>query len=69
MTRDELLDALSSSRGQEILRKAVNQEVTTVLRSAFGRHAPGHEDDERVSASQRWLFTTVEKIRAKLDVV
>jgi hypothetical protein len=68
MTKDELLDALSSPRGQEVLRKAVNQEVTDVLRAAFGRHAPGLEDDERVRSSQRWLFTTVDKIRARLDV-
>ena len=68
MTKDELLDALSSPQGQQILRKAVNEEVTAVLRAGFGRHAPGLGDDERVRPSQRWLFTTVDKIRKKLDI-
>ena len=36
LTKDELLDALDSPRGQKILRKAINDEVTHVLRVAVG---------------------------------
>jgi hypothetical protein len=36
LTKDELLDALSSRRGQKILRDAINAEVTHVLRVAVG---------------------------------
>ena len=69
MTKDELLDALSSPQGQQILRKAVNEEVTAVLRAGFAGHAPGLDDEQRtrIGPSQRWLFATIEKIRRKLD--
>jgi hypothetical protein len=66
MTKDELLDALSSSRGQEILRKAVNAEVTDVLRGAFAGHAPSPVDREKIRPSQDWLFNTVKEIREKV---
>jgi hypothetical protein len=36
MTKDELLAALDSPKGQKILRKAINAEVTRVLRVAVG---------------------------------
>jgi hypothetical protein len=36
LTKNELLDALESPRGQKILRKAINDEVTFVLRVAVG---------------------------------
>jgi hypothetical protein len=63
MTTDELLHALESKRGQEALKNA----VTDVLRAGFGGHAPGLEDNPRIGPSQRWLFSTIEKIRRKLD--
>jgi Lysozyme like domain len=69
LTTEELLDALGSPEGQAILRRAVNQEVTAVLRAGFAGHAPGLDDEQRtrVRPSQRWLFATIERIRRKLD--
>lgn len=68
MTKNELLDVLRSDQGQKILRQAVGDEVTAVLRAGFGKHAPGHENDEKVGTNQQWLFDTVEGIRKKLGV-
>jgi len=71
MTKDELLAALESPRGQKILTKAVtkavNQEVTRVLRAAFAGHAPKPVDPETIRASQDWLFKTVAGIKTKVD--
>jgi Lysozyme like domain len=69
LTTEELLDALASSEGQAILRRAVNEEVTAVLRAGFAGHAPGLDDEQRtrIRPSQHWLFATIEKIRRKLD--
>lgn len=62
LTKDELLDALSSSRGQEILRKAVSAEVTHVLRVAVG------PDDGLTPASRYFdgLGNNVEAIKKKV---
>jgi hypothetical protein len=62
LTKDELLDALSSSRGQQVLRKAVNAEVTHVLRVAVG------PDDGKTPASRFFnrLGSSVEAIKKKV---
>lgn len=63
LTKDELLDALSSSRGQEILRKAISAEVTHVLRVAVG------PDDGNTPAGVFFnrLGSNVEAIKKKVD--
>jgi cell wall-associated NlpC family hydrolase len=61
MTTDELLDALASPRGQQILKQAVIE----VLRAGFGGLAPGQKDDT-VRPSQRWLYSTVADIKEKV---
>jgi hypothetical protein len=65
MTSDELLDALESPRGQRALRNA----VTEVLRAGFAGQAPGLDEEagRAVRPSQSWLFTTIERIRAKVE--
>jgi hypothetical protein len=49
MTTDELLDALNSPRGQKILRKAINDEVTHVLRVATSK------DDKHLEPASKWF--------------
>jgi hypothetical protein len=49
LTKDELLDALNSPRGQKILRKAVNDEVTHVLRVATSK------DDDHLEPASNWF--------------
>jgi hypothetical protein len=69
LTEDELLDALASARGKKILQDAVRpvvqKEVLELLRKGFGGLQPGAKDDA-VRGSQRFLFKTVQEIRAKL---
>jgi Lysozyme like domain len=69
LTTEELLDALASARGKKILQDAVRpvvqKEVLELLRKGFGGHQPGATDDA-VRSSQRFLFKTVQEIRAKL---
>jgi len=49
LTKDELLDALDSPRGQKILKKAINAEVTHVLRVATSK------DDDHLEPAGNWF--------------
>ena len=49
LTKNELLDALDSPRGQKILRKAINAEVTHVLRVATSK------DDKHLEPAGNWF--------------
>jgi hypothetical protein len=69
VTKDELLDALESARGRQIMQDAVrpvvHEEVLTLLRAGFGGMAP-EASSENVNESQKFLFKTVQQIHEKL---
>jgi hypothetical protein len=69
MTKEEMLDALESERGKEILQSAlkpvVRDEVLEILRAGFGGFGTSPES-ETVRDSQRFLFKTIEEINSKL---
>jgi hypothetical protein len=69
MTKEEMLEALESERGQEILQSAlkpvVHDEVLEILRAGFGGFGSNSES-ETVRDSQRFLFKTIEEINSKL---
>jgi hypothetical protein len=69
MTKDEMLDALESARGKQIIQDAlkpiVRQEVLDILRAGFGGLGPDPAS-ETVRDSQRFLFESIEEINSKL---